>query len=289
MIRKTAYAALAGLAAFLPAIAGAQSVGAPKDWQLNFQAAGSPVMEEIASFHDLLLYIIVAIALFVMALMGYVHRPLQRQGEPEPDAHRAQHRARGGVDGHTDPDPGLHRHPVLQGALQGRPPPGSGDDAEDHRASVVLELHLSRSGRFHLHSINKCRTAEECAGAAGADGQAPIRLLDVDNPVVVPVGTVVRLQLVSDDVIHSWAVPSLGVKTDAVPGRLQETWFEVTNEGRYYGQCSELCGVDHGYMPIMVQAVSKEAFDAWVSEAQTKFAHDDSLAPAHEVAQAQAR
>ncbi len=90
------------------------------------------------------------------------------------------------------------------------------------------------------------------------------RLLEVDNRLVVPVDTNVLVQLTGADVIHSWAMPSFGVKKDAVPGRLNETWFRVKQTGTYYGQCSELCGVGHGYMPIVVEVVSKEQFAEWV-------------------------
>jgi cytochrome c oxidase subunit 2 len=93
------------------------------------------------------------------------------------------------------------------------------------------------------------------------------RLLAVDNQMVVPVGTVVRMQVIGADVIHSFTVPSLGFKIDAIPGRLNETWFLVEREGVYYGQCSELCGRDHAFMPIAVWAVSPEKFDAWVAAA----------------------
>jgi cytochrome c oxidase subunit 2 len=98
------------------------------------------------------------------------------------------------------------------------------------------------------------------------------RLLAVDNPVVVPVGTTIQVLLASDDVIHNWAVPSLGLKKDATPGRVNETWFRANQEGTFYGMCSELCGVNHYFMPIEVRAISKEAFAAWVEEAKQKFA-----------------
>jgi cytochrome c oxidase subunit 2 len=92
-----------------------------------------------------------------------------------------------------------------------------------------------------------------------------LRLLEVDNRVIVPVNTNIRLITTSSDVLHSWAVPAFGVKRDSVPGRLNETWFHVKKEGVYYGQCSELCGVKHGFMPIVVEAVSKAKFDQWVA------------------------
>ena len=102
------------------------------------------------------------------------------------------------------------------------------------------------------------------------------RLLATDNHVVVPVDTNIRIQVTADDVLHSWAVPSLGVKRDAVPGRLNEIWIRVDEVGMYYGQCSELCGTNHGFMPIAVEAVSKEEFQAWVEQAQQEFARSDS-------------
>ncbi|XKH35794.1 cytochrome c oxidase subunit II [Azospirillum doebereinerae] len=95
------------------------------------------------------------------------------------------------------------------------------------------------------------------------------RLLEVDNRVVVPVNATVRLLVTAGDVIHSWAIPSFGVKKDGVPGRINETWFKAEREGVYYGQCSEICGVNHGYMPIAVEVMSKPNFDAWVAKTKT--------------------
>ena len=104
------------------------------------------------------------------------------------------------------------------------------------------------------------------------------RLLGVDNEMVVPVNKIVRVLTTGADVIHAFAVPSFGIKIDAIPGRINETWFKATREGIYYGQCSELCGKDHAYMPIAVRVVSEQAFDAWVEEAKKKFARDDGAA-----------
>ena len=104
------------------------------------------------------------------------------------------------------------------------------------------------------------------------------RLLSVDNEVVVPVNKNIRVQVIGADVIHAFAVPSFGIKIDAIPGRLNETWFRATKEGVYYGQCSELCGKDHAFMPIAVRVVSEQAFAAWIEEAKKKFA-DTGAAP----------
>jgi cytochrome c oxidase subunit 2 len=110
-------------------------------------------------------------------------------------------------------------------------------------------------------------TAEE----AVAKQKNVIRLLDTDNEVVLPIGKNIRVQISTEDVIHSWTVPSFGIKHDATPGRVNESWFNIDKPGIYYGQCSELCGIQHAYMPIKVHAVTQEEFDAWVKQAQGKF------------------
>jgi cytochrome c oxidase subunit 2 len=103
-----------------------------------------------------------------------------------------------------------------------------------------------------------------------------LRLLETDNRVVVPTNTNIKIQVTSNDVLHSWAMPSMGVKIDAVPGRLNETWINVEEPGVYYGQCSEICGVMHGFMPITIEAVPPEEFVVWVEEAKTMFARVDA-------------
>ena len=101
-------------------------------------------------------------------------------------------------------------------------------------------------------------------------------LLATDNAVVVPVGATVLMQVTATDVIHSWTIPAFAVKQDAVPGRIAQLWFQADKEGVYFGQCSELCGINHAYMPIVVKAVSPEKYDAWLAEAQTTYAADAS-------------
>jgi cytochrome c oxidase subunit 2 len=113
------------------------------------------------------------------------------------------------------------------------------------------------------------------------------RLLATDTQVVVPVDTTVRLLTTADDVIHSWAIPAFGVKIDSIPGRVSETWFRAERTGIFYGQCSELCGAYHGYMPIMVEVVTAEEFAAWVEQAKEEFAR--ARAPASTVAAWSAR
>jgi cytochrome c oxidase subunit 2 len=103
------------------------------------------------------------------------------------------------------------------------------------------------------------------------------RLLTVDNELVVPVNKVVRVLVIGADVIHSFSVPSFGIKVDAIPGRLNETWFKAEREGMYYGQCSQLCGRDHAFMPLAVRVVSEKDYAAWLDQAKKKFANDDSI------------
>ena len=100
------------------------------------------------------------------------------------------------------------------------------------------------------------------------------RLLTVDNEVVVPVNKVVKVLITANDVLHAWALPSFGVKRDAVPGRINETWFKAEKVGTYYGQCSELCGIQHAFMPITVRVVTDEEYAIWLAEAKMKFANE---------------
>ena len=286
MIRKTAIAALASLAGFIPGLAFAQSVTLPQPWQMNLQPPGSETMEKIVSFHTELIYIITAIALFIMALLVYVMVRFNAKNNPNPT--KTSHNTVLEILWTVIPILILVYIAIPSFKLlffEGRLP--------DAQMTLKVTGHqwfwsynYPDQGNFGFDSLIKCRTTEECAGDKDDKGNIPIRLLDVDNPVVVPVDTVVRVQLVSEDVIHSWAVPAFGVKTDAVPGRLQETWFKIEHEGTYYGQCSELCGQDHGFMPIRIEAVSKDAFAAWAKAAPEKFkAQNEVPVPAKEVAE----
>jgi cytochrome c oxidase subunit 2 len=119
-----------------------------------------------------------------------------------------------------------------------------------------------------------CGTQEECDEISKETGKKHIRLLDVDEPIVVPVNKKIKVISTADDVIHSFAVPAFGIKIDGVPGRAQDTWFEVLEEGTYYGQCSELCGMLHGFMPIKVIAVSESEFDNWVQNKKSAASKD---------------
>ena len=142
---------------------------------------------------------------------------------------------------------------------------------------MVLELQLSGNGNFEFDSLI-LKTEE-------LKPDQP-RLLAVDNEMVVPINKTVHVLTTAPDVIHSFAVPSFGIKIDAIPGRINETWFKATREGVYYGQCSELCGKNHAFMPIAVRVVSEQAFSAWIEDAKKKYARNEGL-PSTAVASAQ--
>jgi len=290
MIRKTALAVLAGIFALAPfALHAEEAVGKPRAWELNLQAPGTMVMERIEAFHGELLYIITAITLFVLALLIYIMIRFNSKANPTPS--KTAHNTVLEVLWTVIPIIILVFIAIPSFKLlfyTGRVPPDAAMTLKVTGHQWLWEYTYPDQGGFSFYSTVACRTAEDCASNPRPDGSTPIRLLDVDNRVVVPVNTKIRVQITSGDVIHSWAVPSLGLKTDAVPGRLQETWMEIGKEGVYYGQCSELCGVDHGFMPIAVEAVSKQAFDEWVKKAKTEFAAVTQPGGS-QVAQAQSR
>ncbi|HEX7007463.1 MAG TPA: cytochrome c oxidase subunit II, partial [Alphaproteobacteria bacterium] len=229
----------------------------PRPWEMGLQNSAAPVMDQVESFHDLLLVIITAISVFVLALLLYVMVRFRESRNPTPS--KTSHNTMIEVLWTVVPIMILVVIAIPSFKLlyyADRTP-----DAEMTVKAVGHQWYWSYeypdNGNFTFDSRLTCRTAEECTQNA-KDGVTPLRLLDTDQRVVVPVATNVRLLVTATDVIHSWALPAFGVKLDAVPGRLNETWFRAEREGVYYGQCSELCGVDHAFMPIAIEVVSKE-------------------------------
>ena len=253
----------------------AHALGRPEPWQIGFQEAASPVMARIDSFHNMLLVIITLIAVFVLSLMLYVMVRFNAKRNPVPS--KTSHNTLIEVIWTVVPIMILVIIAVPSFKLlyfQKVVP-----EAEMTIKAVGNQFYWSYEYPDHdgltFDAVLKDRDALE--------GDEPW-LLETDNRVVVPVATNIRLLITASDVIHSWAVPSLGVKMDAVPGRLNESWMRIEHEGVYYGQCSEFCGTHHGFMPIAVEAVSKEAFAAWLEKAKKEFARAD--ADAARVAQA---
>nr|WP_244517841.1 cytochrome c oxidase subunit II [Ancylobacter rudongensis] len=237
--------------------------GQPSPWQINLQGAASPVMESIHSFHFFLLVIIVAVVLLVLALLIVVMVRFNEKANPVPS--RTTH--------HTMIEVVWTVVPVLILVAIAIP----------SFRLLFLQLDLPKADLTVKVTGHQWYWSYEYPdnGAFSFDSlmvpEADLkpgqpRLLAVDNDVVVPVNKVVRIQVTAADVIHSFALPSFGVKIDALPGRLNESWFQATKEGIYYGQCSELCGKDHAFMPIAIRVVSEEEFAAWVETAKQEFA-----------------
>ena len=237
-------------------------------WQLNLQPAATSTAERIHSFHDMLLWIITVITLFVLALLIYTCLRFREDRNPVPS--KRSHNALLEVV--------WTAVPVLILVVIAIP---SFKLLYWQDVTPKTDLTIKAIGHQWYWSYEYPDNGNFTFDAVMVDeadlqpGQP--RLLETDNRIVVPAGQNVRVLVTAADVIHSWAVPSLGVKVDAVPGRLNELWFHINEPGIYYGQCSELCGVNHGFMPIAVEAVTKEAYDAWVTEAQTKFAKVDGF------------
>ena len=235
----------------------------PLPMQMGMQPAATPVMEHIVSFHNLLLIIISSIVAFVLLLLVYIMIRFNAKRNPIPS--KTSH--------HTLLEVVWTIVPVI--ILLVIIVPSLKliyfmDRAEDAEMTVKV---IGHQWYWSYEYPDHDKLAFDSLMLKDNELQpGQFRLLEVDNRLVIPVNTTVRVVLTSEDVLHSWAVPAMGVKTDCVPGRLNETWLRVDREGIYYGQCSELCGRDHGFMPIAVEVVSKEQFESWLAEAKTKFA-----------------
>lgn len=271
---------IGGLLPFAALAQESPEIHMPKPWQLNFQPPASPVMEQLEYTHNILLVIIFLVSLLVLAATLYIIVKFNRKANPVPSA--TTHNTMLEIIWTTIPIiilvgiaiPSVRTHYFMQKE------PEKGFTIKVTGRQWYWSYEYPDHGGFGFDSY---MLSDEDAKKAGKP-----RLLGVDNHVVVPVNTPVRVLLTGADVIHSWALPAFGVKRDAVPGRLNESWFEAKKEGLFYGQCSELCGKLHGFMPIEIEVVSQEKFDAWVA-AQQKTAGIDpaSLHPPTEAAPAE--
>jgi len=240
----------------VPLLAVSTYGNAPEPWQLGFQIPATPTMERIESLHNILLIIITGIAALVFGLIGYIVCRYRASKNKSPSTRS--------------------HNPVLEIIWTTVPV-----------LILVFIAFPSFKLMFYLDKVPEPEVTIKISGGMWywnyeypeygiefdsrivkeqdlSDGQ--FRLLTVDNQLVVPVNTNVRLLFTSSDVIHSWGVPAFGVKKDCVPGRLNEAWINVTREGTFYGQCYELCGMDHGFMPITVHAVPKQEFEQWLQQ-----------------------
>lgn len=240
-----------------------QPLGQPHEWGLDLQAPATAKMESIHSFHEMLLYIIVAVTLFVLVLLVWVAIRYNRRANPTPS--RTTH--------NTLIEVVWTVVPVL--ILVVIAIPSFKLLYANEKIPSDIELTIKAIGKQWYwtyeypdngnFTFDANMLPDDQAAAAGQP-----RLLAVDNFVVVPEDTKIRVIVTADAVIHAWTVPAFGVKIDAVPGRLNELWFEVPEPGIYYGQCSELCGARHAFMPIGVKVVTKDEYAAWVAEQQAQ-------------------
>jgi cytochrome c oxidase subunit II len=252
-------------------------LGQPSPWQLGLQQSASPVMDNIIWFHDFLLYIITGIAGFVLVLLVVVMVRFNARANPNPS--RTTHNTLIEIAWTLIPIVILMfiAVPSFKLLFLQLNVPAADLTVKATGKQWYWSYSYPDNGQFEFDSL-MLKEGER------KEGQP--RLLAVDNEMVVPVNKTVRVITTGSDVIHSFTVPSFGIKIDAIPGRINETWFTATREGVYYGQCSELCGKDHAFMPIAVHVVSEQAFSAWVEEAKKKYARDETP-PATTVAAAQ--
>ena len=261
-----AAAALAGSVA----VASANGIGYAEPGQVGFQVGVTPIANEIHWFHDdILLPIVVGICIFVAALLGICIFRFNEKAHPVPS--KTTHNALLEV--------AWTIVPVLLLVVIAIP----SFRLLTHQLVIPkADITIKATGKQWYWSYSY---PKDQAGGFDYDSTlladedlkpGDIRLLSVDNEAVVPVGKVIQMQVTGADVIHSFVVQSLGIRIDAVPGRLNETWFKADREGIYYGQCSKLCGKDHAYMPIDVRVVSQAQYEAWLQDAKKKYADNSA-------------
>ncbi len=264
-MKKNVKALAAALAAFAatPALA-----AQPTPWGLDLQEPATNIMSSINWFENYTLWFIVPITLFVLALLIYVSWRFSEKNNPVPS--RTSHNTLIEVVWTVGPVVILLFLAVPSFQLltaQFSPPeePKMTIKATGNQWYWSYEYQMEEPVSFDSLMLKDA----DRAAAGKEDLAAYPRLLAVDNEVVVPVNTTVRLVVTAADVIHAFAMPAFGVKIDAMPGRLNETWFKAEKEGTFYGQCSEICGKDHAYMPIAIRVVSQDKYDAWMAMAKT--------------------
>jgi len=240
--------------------------GQPSPWEMGFQKAATPIMEQITSFHTYVTIIITLIALFVMVLLLLVVRRFNEKANPEPS--RTTHNTPLEIAWTVVPILILVAIAIPSFRLL---------FAQYDFPKADLTVTATGNQWYWTYDYPDQGIHFDSIIVQDADlkpGQP--RLLTVDHELVVPVNKNVVVQVKANDVIHDWAVPSFGIKLDAVPGRLQLTWFRAEREGMFYGQCSELCGRNHAFMPIAVRVVSEAEFNDWVAKTKTPSASLDN-------------
>jgi cytochrome c oxidase subunit 2 len=247
----------------------------PKPWEVYTQPPATEVMDRLSAFHFGLLIVIFAIAIFVLTLLVIAMWRFNHRRHPVPT--RTSHNTVIEMLWTVVPVVILVFIAIpsfkLMYYMDKVPNPEMTIKVTGHQWYWSYEYPDQGGLTFDSNII---------PDAELKPGQK--RLLDVDNPLVVPANTIIRVQVTGTDVIHSWFIPSFGVQEYAIVGRLNESWMKIDHEGTYYGQCNQICGVNHAFMPIKVEALSKDAFQHWLADAKKKFARHDDGAGAVRVA-----
>ena len=261
----------------MAALAGASVMAAPawaaypQDGHFGMQPPATEIMEQVSSFHTFLVWIITAITLFVLGLLVWVIFRYNKNANPVPK--KFSHNTLVEVVWTAVPALiliviAVFSFPLL--FLQENFP----DVDEAQVVNIKAQGNQWNWTYYYLDAVDEDGFPLEYVsnplhrGLPDDPRDQGLRNLSVDYPMVVPVDTVIRVYTSASDVIHSWTVPAFGVKTDAIPGRLNEMWFQVNDTGTYYGQCSELCGKDHAFMPIEVHVVTAEQYNQWLTTAR---------------------
>jgi cytochrome c oxidase subunit 2 len=237
---------------------------------LGFLEAQSPVMEKIVELHDFLLWTVFLIPAFVLVILGYIAIRYSRKNNPVPQTFTHN----------TAIEILWTVIPVIILVVIAIPSIKLlyyMDKAVDAEMTLKITGYQWYWGYEYPDHDNIAFESIMIPDSEIDKDKGQIRLLETDNRVILPVGTDIRLLFTSADVIHAWGMPQLGLKIDAIPGRLNETWVHINTPGIYRGQCSELCGANHAYMPIVIEAVSKEDFEKWVEKAKDEFAGSPKL------------
>jgi len=277
----TRFAKLLMAAAAACLAGGSAQAAQPEPWGLGFQTPASALAEQAYAFHDMLLVIITVITVFVLALLIYVIFKFNRKANPDPT--RTTH--------NTLLEIVWTAVPILILVIIAIPSIRLLYDIERIEGADMTFKAIGYQWYWTYEYPDHGNFTFDAFMVADEDlapGQP--RLLATDEDVVLPTDTRIRVLVTAGDVLHAWAMPSLMNKVDAVPGRINELIIDPVSEpGMYYGQCSELCGKDHSYMPIAVRFVTPAEFEAWVVEAQAKYARVDGTPPPVEVAARQSR
>jgi cytochrome c oxidase subunit 2 len=258
-----AFSVFAALSSFLFSTTARAELGQPRNWQLGFQEAVTPIMRQLTDFHNFLLILITVITLFVLALLVYVALRFNENANPKPS--KTSH--------HTLLEVAWTVVPILILVMIAVPSFRLLFAQYDFpKADLTVKAIGNQWYWTYEYPDQGDLTFDAVMLEDNELKPGQPRLLATDNEVVVPVNKNIHILVTASDVLHNWTIPSFGVKVDAVPGRLIRTWFRAEKTGVFYGQCSELCGQKHAFMPIAVRVVSDAEFASWLVKAKKEFA-----------------